>query len=470
MFAGCSSKNEPSVGVLRDKIRADLPPYLEVTKVETDVIKTGAAAVKVNFKLTVASKETLFQTVGKIDGTPVIALLRPVQESGTGQTVYGSVEANRIVDSWEFGRIEFQSGMEQFGRPKGAYGPNALIENSPEATAETKRRVAAAKEARREEQDRLARAEAERKALVEKQEAQRKALEEQEKQANEAEKRKLLDATAAGTAYTGILAWKDQRQRLRLVFTGQNGFVVNAVISNMDNPDHRQNLVGEITVKPGKKPDTKFEKAYPIILTSDKRTGRQEGKWDIYAEACRVGVELSVAGFEGEAIAAAVFGEIRYTIRLKRETAEDIEKERRDKETAAQRKSKEDEERERELTKEEDRAKGVPRDPNTGMLSANSAFIRNASKRKAVIQLLKEEGWEEMTIMPGETAYLLSNCVLRIRWKEGDKMKRSPIYQFNQPYLESAGVNPDSMKRNAPMNILKIDDDGKFSFSQPGQP
>ena len=467
LLPACSSKSEPPAQQVKDQVRTALPPYLTLVKIESELIGAGQDGVKVNFKATVTSKENLYLAGGKIDGTPEIALLRPTQAVDAAQVLYGTILARRIVDAWTFSELKFQSGFEQFGSPKGSFGPGALVENSPEAAAELKRRATAAEEAERVRREMVAKQEADRKAQLAIQENEEKLKEERHQQELEAAKKRLLEATVAGTCYVGTLVWEGQRQSIRLTFTGQNGFLLNADASNLDNPGHHQSLIGEFVVKPEKKADSKFQAAYSIQLSADGKRSHKDGQWEFFGRECRLGLNLGESGFEGEAAAAAgpMFGDLKYQVRLKRETQDDRENLIKEKELAAKQRASDDAKHEQEIEKEEDKAKGETKDPVTGELAMNSAFVRNASNQVAKFQLLTETGWEDKTVAPGQTIYLLSNCDLKIRWREAGKLNRIRLLEAHQPHWSSTGVDLDALKSKAPLHTLTIDEAGHYSFA-----
>ena len=94
----------------------------------------------------------------------------------------------------------------------------------------------------------------------------------------------------------------------------------------------------------------------------------------------------------------------------------------------------------------------------------DSAIVRNQSPRLAKFQLLTENGWEPKSIKPNTSLFLLSNCSLQIRWWEGEKYRKYVLPAWHQPRYSFNGVNPDEMRRHAPVNILTIEDEGQYAF------
>ena len=272
-LTGCgkgTSKSPPKQQV-QDAVTVVLPPFLSLDSVELEPISTGPESAKVNFKAIVASKEDLCQVDRDVEGTPKITLLKVVQAAGTKVSLYGCVEARRTMDLWTLDPPQIQTGLEQLGKPRGAFNAQAYVIGSSEAIAALKQQAAnaeierQAKEAaaRQQEIERAAQEERqvrEDKAQKERQEQARIALEEQrrknaEQQKKEEEQRKEEEeaalqkvklATAPGTRYAGTLSDEKSRQRMLLKFTEQDGFLIRAEASNPDAAIQKRTLTGEI--------------------------------------------------------------------------------------------------------------------------------------------------------------------------------------------------------------------------------
>jgi flagellar biosynthesis GTPase FlhF len=246
-LAGCGEKTsqyQPPKKQVEDALRACLPAFLSLDSIELEPIPTGPEAVKVNFKATVTPKEDLYQVDRKVEGTPTVTLLKVVQAAGTKVSLYGSIEARRIMDQWTLESPQIQVGLKQFGPPRGAFEAQAYVAGSNEANAALKEQAANAERIARAREAALAQQERERKARAEREAREAKARQEQEEQARialeqqrqkemeqrkkeeeqlrkeaEASRQKLIQATAAGTRYIGTITHGDEVQRLRLVFT-----------------------------------------------------------------------------------------------------------------------------------------------------------------------------------------------------------------------------------------------------------
>jgi hypothetical protein len=126
-LTGCgkgTSKSPPKQQV-QDAVAVALPPTLSLDSVELEPISTGPESAKVNFKAIVAPKEDLCQVDREVEGTPKITLLKVVQAAGTKMSLYGSVEARRTMDQWTLESPQIQTGLEQLGKPRGAFHSQA---------------------------------------------------------------------------------------------------------------------------------------------------------------------------------------------------------------------------------------------------------------------------------------------------------------------------------------------------------
>ena len=346
--AGCreiaSQYQAPPKRQVEDAVRAGLPPFLSLDSIELEPISTGPEAVKVNFKATVTPKEDLYQVDREVEGTPPVTLLKVVQAAGTRASLYGSVEATRTMDQWTLESLEIQVGLRQFGAPRGAFHAQSYVTGSNEANAALRQQAANAAELERarkaareqEESERIARQEQEareakarqgreeqsRIVLEEqrkKEMEQRKKEEEERQKEDEAARQKLILATVPGTRYVGTISYRDQRQRLRLVFTEQKNFLIRAEASNPDRPKEKQTFVGELVFKPQPESD-RSGVAYPIVLSP---VGKQDFPYETFHGEVWAFYErgegslkllLTDTGLEGEAHMG-----YDYTIRLQRE-------------------------------------------------------------------------------------------------------------------------------------------------------
>ena len=132
---GTNTSQSPPKQMVEDTLRASLPPFLSFDSSELESISTGPETVKVNFKATVTPKEDLCQVDREVQGTPKVTLLKVVQATGTKASLYGSVEAHRTLDKWTLESPQIQTGLEQFGKPRGAFDAHSFASGTDEANA-----------------------------------------------------------------------------------------------------------------------------------------------------------------------------------------------------------------------------------------------------------------------------------------------------------------------------------------------
>ena len=312
-LGGCTprQKNAPSTEQVRDAVSAALPPFLSITDCETESLVTGAEAVQVNFKATVTPKETLYAADRTLPGDPSIMLIKPVQAAGTKKTLYGSLQARRVVDRWTLDTPEFtDDGAAHLGNPRGSFADRSYVTGSPEAAQAIRELNAHAEQLDRERKDR-----------EEKERQARQAQADEHQRQEQAARDKLLQATAPGTRYLGTITNPSsaRSQRLRLTFGAQNGLGIQVEASNPDRPADRRTFLGEVVLAPQRNDAfTAAQHAYPIqfnALTADGKTASASGQWWFYQRAGPVGlIPTEGGGLTGE----AVTGE-PYVIRLQKE-------------------------------------------------------------------------------------------------------------------------------------------------------
>jgi len=350
LLSGCEKKNQaPPKQMVQDALLANLPPYLSLDSIELESIPTGPESFKVNFKAIITPKEDLYQVDREVEGTPTVTLLKVIQTAGTEASLYGSLEAKRTMDLWTLESPQIEIGLQQFGLPRGTFPPHSYVIGSSEASAALKQQAAnAAEEERarklaseRRERERKAQQESEARERKERQEREEKARiareeqlkieEEQRKKEEEEYHQKLILATSAGTRYIGTISHGDERQRLRLVFTEQDGVLIRAEASNPDRRGEKQTFIGELVFDP--KPEKgKPDIVYPIVLSP---IGKQDfpydtfhGEvWRFYSQEGSLKLRLAAIGttigLDGEAdMGGSMFSSgADYIIRLQREDA-----------------------------------------------------------------------------------------------------------------------------------------------------
>ena len=349
-LAGCEGKTAqaPPKQMVQDSVRAGLPPFLSLDSIELEPIPTSPEAVKVNFKAIVTPKEELYQVDREVEGTPKVTLLKVLQPAGAKVSLYGSVEAHRTMDRWTLESPQILVGLKQFGAPRGAFDAQSYVAGTDEAkaalgqqtaNAELQQRArkaaleqreieqkAAREQEERERQARLEQTERERQTREEREEQarisleaqrqkemeQRKKEEEQRQEEEEIARQKLILATVAGTRYIGTITCDDQIQRLRLIFTEQQGLLIRADASNPDNPGQTQTFTGQLVFQP--QPEKRGTVAYPIVLSPLGGEATYGKFYDSVNGSLKL--LLTDTGLEGEANMGYT-----YAIRLQREGA-----------------------------------------------------------------------------------------------------------------------------------------------------
>ena len=182
---GCGSgtSKTPPKQQVQDAVAAVLPPFLSLDGIELEPISTGPESVKINFKAIVAPKEGLYQVDQEADGTPRVTLIKMVQAAGTKVTLYGFVEARRMMDKWTLDSPLIQIGAEQFGKPRGAFAAQSYVTGTDEANAALRQQSVNAELQEKARKEALAR-----------QERERIAREEQQAREEQAGKAKLEEA------------------------------------------------------------------------------------------------------------------------------------------------------------------------------------------------------------------------------------------------------------------------------------
>lgn len=308
-LGSCSPRNDkaPPSEQVRDALSAVLPPFLAVAGVETEAIPLGPDLAKVNVKVNVSPKETLYVPDRRIPGDPSLLLIKPVQTGGGKVTLYGSVQAQRALDRWTLAEPVFSDGFEQLGRPRNAFGAECFVSNTPEAAAAIK--------ALNDHTDELER---QMRARQEKERQARQAEAERRQRERQASLDKLTRAAAPGTHYLGTLTEPSGgvSQRLRLTFTERQGTLLRAEATDPDQPADHRLLAGELVLAAEHDDVSATDGNYPIQLSAT--TGRQEaakGRWNFYTGQGPLRLRPNdQGGLEGEAV---IFQP--YVVRLQRE-------------------------------------------------------------------------------------------------------------------------------------------------------
>jgi hypothetical protein len=162
-------------------------------------------------------------------------------------------------------------------------------------------------------------------AAVERQERERIVQEEQQAREDKMRKERLEQAklvTVPGTSYIGTISNNKQIQRIRLVFTEQEGFLIRVVVSSPDYPVWKRVFIGELVVNP--KPERNNpDDIYPIVMSSvggSSYIDAMKGGFAYFyqGEGVPLKLHLTDTGLEGESDTTALHWGV-FTIHLQRD-------------------------------------------------------------------------------------------------------------------------------------------------------
>jgi len=302
----------PTDDAIKGELRGRIPRYLKVESVATELISQADSTVKMNFDAKLAPKEDLFvEDTATLDtravrdlppayvrqAPAVPKLLKATQKEGATGKVYGSFTAVWRMDHWTFQELTIDEGLTQFGRPLGAFGPGDVVGGTPAADAAQKTYNEAIATLKRTAEEAIAREKAEKIALAEKQKAEADKLRLEKAAKDKQLLQSLLDATAAGTMYEGVIddSFQHRQQGLQIQFLEQNGLLVKCELVNPGNPAHRRLFTGVIHVP-------KTAEDFPLILgTENTPQGLTGGPWPLYTGSLEINFHLIENRLEGEA-------------------------------------------------------------------------------------------------------------------------------------------------------------------------
>lgn len=359
-LSGCgdSGKSGPPKSDVQAAVSLGLPPFLSMKGVETETISSGEDTVRVNFKATVAPKENLYLIERRVAGTPAITLLKLVQAENAESSLYGTLQARKVVDKWSLEKPVIQNGLEQFGSPKVAFDGLSFVNGSPEAERALREQTANAEKASAErraaierqvaEQEAIAaasRAGAEREAamkreeeekqaaMVRQQEEDKRKLEEKAemvrqgerakvKAAEDAERDKLSNLLSEGAEFVGVVSHPRSQTRIRVAFkvTARQGMLVSIAARHPDDPNEKREFHGEIkAVEQKNAPEGAPKPFFAILSPGDKRvrsfSDRQENKWAFWWDPGSFGIRIKNDGsIHGDGEFGEAFFEMQYEL------------------------------------------------------------------------------------------------------------------------------------------------------------
>ena len=247
-FASCNRDSGVSISdqSVLNYVKSQMLPYLSVTNVtaEKTLSDSQAQIVQYNFKVTATPAEPLYiqasfdtakaellskglkemttgqgflaQTVYDFKGLDQREYLKQVNAASDSVTIYGSIAARKIVDRTEFGGFNVASGLDNLGKPRGSFPPDALVIGSPAYKAALDSVL-----------------DAQNKELARQQEVER-----EKKAGHERRKADLLKATAPGARYEGTWSGQATSRIFDLEFVDQkmDGKILQVKMTLPDDP------------------------------------------------------------------------------------------------------------------------------------------------------------------------------------------------------------------------------------------
>lgn len=136
LLTGCGSK-QPDLADIREQFAlAELPGLVELKSFELDkprnVGSEESPSWLARFTAEVAVREDTFE-IETVEGDT--RLLKPIRKAGEAFKLYGTVQSDPAGDGWRHRFLRDGSSNPVLGRPRGDYGPDALVVGSPEAQA-----------------------------------------------------------------------------------------------------------------------------------------------------------------------------------------------------------------------------------------------------------------------------------------------------------------------------------------------
>jgi len=253
---GCKKNNQPPKDFVHNTVAVALPSFLSVKEIESESIPIGMGAFKTNFKATLAPKENLYEIEKEIPGDPIVVLLRTTQTTEASTLVYGHLVVNKLVDMWAVKTFEIETGLQQFGKPRGAFGPECVVSGTEEASKALRRQTDNAKR-EKEEKERLAAAEIERNRILKEEQkalerivaAERQRKLEEQKKAESSEHQRILRATFAGACYKGTVTRREDVEHICLTFVEQDDFMVKAEVVSLSDKSRKAAFAGKLSFK-----------------------------------------------------------------------------------------------------------------------------------------------------------------------------------------------------------------------------
>lgn len=145
ILAGCgqnslvTSNPKPDEALIKAKISDEIPAFLTVKELKLDIQPDGQKGWQIKWDATTTPKEALYVEGGSItpppksDGTvpEPKKLIKMAQKPDQSFNLYGKLTATKVGETWTL-KSKTDSGLAQFGDPKGDFDSTFLVEGSPE--------------------------------------------------------------------------------------------------------------------------------------------------------------------------------------------------------------------------------------------------------------------------------------------------------------------------------------------------
>lgn len=137
LLAACTGGSKPSIADIREQFAlSELPGLIELKGFELDTARNvgndESPSWLARFTAEVAVREDTFE-IDTVEGD--LRLLKPIRKAGEVFKLYGTVQSDPTGDGWWHRFQRDGSSNPVLGRPRGDYGPDALVAGSPEAQA-----------------------------------------------------------------------------------------------------------------------------------------------------------------------------------------------------------------------------------------------------------------------------------------------------------------------------------------------
>lgn len=294
VFGGCGKQSsEPSQADIRAAIAKALPPVLTLDQLEYDVIGTSPESLTIKFKAEAKARENLCRPIQNLLNDAM--LLEIVYAANESVVLYGSTGAQKQVDRWNFGPVQFDRGFDNLGIPQSHFTPSSVVQGTLEAKRAIEAHDAFVAQKAREHEEMLAREEerirnerAAAKAAKEAKEA-RLAKEKAEKTAA------VAKALAPGTSFRGTLSSRDI-QNVELVVKSFEKMHLTAELINLDQSGVIRTFAGEVT------PHASEIGEYSMVLTPiDSKSYDSRDVWIVFRSNGEIKLHSTSFGLEGKA-------------------------------------------------------------------------------------------------------------------------------------------------------------------------